>query len=123
LVAANTVAGQVGAIASALTSAGRPAPLGADSREIFHLKPSGGGAQLFATSVDGTSGSLQIGKVQGLFSFSLPSRVLVMLQNTAGTPYDVASDGQRFLIITRPEPRTTAAPMTVILNWTALRKG
>jgi hypothetical protein len=95
----------------------------ADSREIFHLKPSGGGAQLFATSVDGTSGSLQIGKVQGLFSFSLPSRVLVMLQNTAGTPYDVSSDGQRFLIITRPEPRTTAAPMTVILNWTALRKG
>jgi hypothetical protein len=70
-----------------------------------------------------TGSELKGSTAQGLFSFLLPSRVLAMLQNMAGTPYDVASDGQRLLIITRPEPRTTAAPMTVILNWTALRKG
>jgi hypothetical protein len=36
------------------------------------------------------------------------------------SPYEVALDGQRFLV--RTSPREAAKPLTVIVNWPALLK-
>ena len=65
---------------------------------------------LMAASVDGRGATFQIGEVRPLFRLrnSLPPR------NT----YDVSSDGQRFLVVTSIE-ESSAAPITVVVNWTA----
>jgi hypothetical protein len=48
--------------------------------------------------------------------FALPAGELSLF------PYDVASDGQRFLVAAAPSQ--TAEPLSVIVNWPALaRKG
>jgi serine/threonine protein kinase/Tol biopolymer transport system component len=39
-----------------------------------------------------------------------------------GTPYDAAADGRRFLVHPIPTDSNAAASITVVLNWTALRK-
>ena len=42
-----------------------------------------------------------------------------------GRSYDIAPDGQRFLMIKEPErsdPRPAAQPLTVVLNWQQLLK-
>ena len=40
--------------------------------------------------------------------------------DVAGSPYDTAPDGQRFLV--RATPGQAAQPLTVIVNWPALLK-
>jgi hypothetical protein len=35
------------------------------------------------------------------------------------SPYDVAADGQRFLLLEPPEAQGGGAPLTVVLNWQA----
>jgi hypothetical protein len=37
-------------------------------------------------------------------------------------PYDVSADGQRFLVNTLMQEATSAAPITIVVNWTALLK-
>jgi len=56
---------------------------------------------------------LDVGEPVSLFRIPLLSSV-----STTLTPaYDVAADGQRFLVITPVEGRVT--PLTVVLNWAA----
>jgi len=77
-----------------------------DGKELFFLS----GGMLVAASVDGASSSFKIGAVQRLFQ-----------TRTSGGPrsvYDVAPDGQRFLVETRGE-ETTTSPITVVVNWPA----
>ena len=38
---------------------------------------------------------------------------------TANQVYAVTRDGQRFLVNATPQPSSGAAPLTVVLNWTA----
>jgi len=48
--------------------------------------------------------------------FTLPA-----FDNGLDAPYDVAPDGQRFLVRAIPQQQT-AQPLTVIVNWPALLK-
>jgi Tol biopolymer transport system component len=45
----------------------------------------------------------------------------ITVPTVRGSPYDVSLDGQRILAITEPE-RTSAAPLTLVQNWTSLLK-
>jgi hypothetical protein len=62
------------------------------------------------TAVNGRGGTFEIGDVKPLFQTTA--------YLNARRPYDVSPDGQRFLINSLSE-QATAAPITVVLNWTA----
>ena len=74
--------------------------------KIFFLSPD---KKLMAAAVNGRGASFEVGVVKPLFE----TRV-------TGPRYEyaVTADGQRFLINTESE-RTGAAPITVVVNWTA----
>ena len=65
-----------------------------------------------AAAVNGNGSIFEVGTVKPLFE-TRPAQ--------PGLPYDVSSDGQRFLINTLPEvPEQVASePITVVLNWIA----
>ena len=82
-----------------------------DGKEIFYIAPD---QKLMAAPIRG-DGTLEVGAPQALFE----TRTVL----GAGTApyalqqYDVAADGQRFLMnVTREGPAATA-PITVVLNW------
>ena len=77
-----------------------------DGTEIFYLSPN---RQLMAAAVNGKGAGFEVGDVKPLFQTRTP-----LINN----PYDVAPDGQRFLINTLPE-QMASAPITVVVNWTA----
>jgi hypothetical protein len=87
------------------TAGGQQARWRRDGTEIFYVGPDN---KLMAATVDGKGSRFEVGNVKPLFA------------TRAGGPrswYAVSPDGQRFLINTAPEQ--TAAPLTVVLNWTA----
>jgi Tol biopolymer transport system component len=77
-----------------------------DGREIFYIGLDG---RLMAAEVKANTVSLEVGRVEPLFG-GLPVA-------TGSMPYDVASGGQRFLIVFQVEQ--PAAPLTLVQNWTA----
>jgi Tol biopolymer transport system component/DNA-binding winged helix-turn-helix (wHTH) protein len=78
-----------------------------DGRELFYLAPD---RKLMAVDVR-VRGGLDLGTPRVLFQTNA---------NTVGrNSYALTSDGQRFLIETRNDP-VGSAPVTVVLNWTAL---
>jgi hypothetical protein len=58
---------------------------------------------------------LQAGLPQALF----PTTALTLWPNQA---YAVTKDGQRFLIIVGSPKASSVAPLTVVLDWTAIHK-
>ncbi len=53
-----------------------------------------------------------------------PARLLFDLQQSVGSSFDVAGDGQRFLVALRPDPRRDDdAPLTVVVNWPSILRG
>ena len=77
-----------------------------DGKEIFYRSPD---YKLMAVSVNGKGFSFEVGTVRPLFDVR------------PGGPfwfYDVALDGQHFLVNTADE-RTTSAPISLIVNWPA----
>jgi Tol biopolymer transport system component len=80
-----------------------------DGKELFFAVPTG--AMMMTASVNGEGTAFQVGAVQALF------------QVRSGGPryfYDVSADGQRFLLNALPEQATAAAaPLTLVVNWTA----
>jgi eukaryotic-like serine/threonine-protein kinase len=79
-----------------------------DGKELFYLGP---GFTVMAASVNGHSSRFEVIETKALFSVS-------QMAGTGG--YDVSADGQRFLLLAEPRQ---AAPLTVVVNWTAgLRK-
>jgi serine/threonine protein kinase/Tol biopolymer transport system component len=80
-----------------------------DGRELFFVDARG---RLNAVSVS-TQGTFSIlqNSVIAQTPFPLP-----LVQSGAGAPYDVAPDGQRFLMLV-PQGRVTSLPLTVRLNW------
>jgi hypothetical protein len=95
------------------TSGGTRALWRHDGKELFYLAPDG---KLMSTSISGSGDALTFAKpaplFQAPFQTSGPSNV--------GRPFDVAPDGQKFLVNAVVE--TTPQPMTLVTNWTALAK-
>jgi serine/threonine protein kinase len=80
----------------------------ADGRELFYLAPD---TSVVAVPVDGRGARFDVGAGRPLFKVRL--RPLVRLD---AYPYDVTSDGQRFLINTFAEEATSSA-ITLVVNW------
>jgi Tol biopolymer transport system component/predicted Ser/Thr protein kinase len=77
-----------------------------DGTEIFYVSPDN---KMMAAIVNGKGSIFEVGAIKPLFA------------TRPGGPrnwYAVSPDAQRFLINTAPE-QATAAPLTVVLNWTA----
>jgi len=84
-----------------------------DGRELFYIDLKG---RIVGLSVTTTSPAFSIQQTSLTMQTPLP----VPLQ-TAGSsaPYDVAPDGQRFLL-TLPITGVSATPISVRVNWSAL---
>jgi hypothetical protein len=80
----------------------------ADGRELFFLAADG----TMMTVAVGAGPSFDAGRPRALFS---PNAWRL----TPNQVYAVTKDGQRFLVMTTPRKSSGAAPLTVVLNWTA----
>ena len=79
-----------------------------DGKELFYLSPD---RKLMAVEVNGSSGTFEAGIPKPLFD--------VRIGNAAGvSDYEVAGDGQRFLVNTLFE-QNERPPVTVVMNWTS----
>lgn len=78
-----------------------------DGKELFFIA---GDKKLMAAEVKENASSFEIGTVRSLFP--IHGRRI-----GSSKIYDVAADGQRFLVNTLEEE--TAAPLTLVTNWTA----
>src|SRR5690242_9092416 len=81
-----------------------------DSGEIYFVTPAPQNTVMAAAVVPQESG-FAVGAVTPLFSVRPPG----MLANS----YQAAANGQRFLVNMGPALPATAAPITVVVNWTA----
>jgi Tol biopolymer transport system component len=79
-------------------------------RELFYLQSIESEVALFAVSVD-SRGEIELGRPEELFRgpFTMPM--------IFGRSYDVSPDGQRFLMVRRPEQSRALESLTVVLNW------
>ena len=86
-----------------------------DGREIFYVS-SPPNPSLMAVEVGAGEGGLMIGAVTKLFSPSFPA-------TNQGWFYDVAPDGQRFLMVVPQQLKLDGPPAmpTVVLNWAPRR--
>jgi len=80
-------------------------------RELFYIQQvAEGQVALFAVSVD-SRGEMELGRPEELFRgpFTMPM--------IFGRSYDVSPDGQRFLMVRRPEQSRALESLVVVLNW------
>jgi Tol biopolymer transport system component len=80
-----------------------------DGKEIFYVAPDG---RLTAAEITFNGGSLEVGRVQPLFG-GIPS------VGALAASYDVAADGQRFLVEVPIGLLNSGEPLTLVQNWTA----
>ena len=80
-----------------------------DGTEIFYLAP---GNMLTSAKVSSQGSNLVVGDEQSLFALRLRPQVRL-----DAFPYDVSSDGQRFLVNSFFE-ETASTAITLMLNWT-----
>jgi eukaryotic-like serine/threonine-protein kinase len=76
-----------------------------DGKELFYLGPEN---TIMAVEVEGTGASFNVGRSQRLF---------IAPVNPFDSTYDVAPDGQRFVMSASPEEES--GPLVLMLNWTA----
>ena len=79
-----------------------------DGKELFYMEA---GGRLMAAQVSVKGAAMEVGAVMPLFN--VPVR--------ASLAYDVAADGQRFLVVVPPE-QNAAEPLTLVQNWMGLLK-
>ncbi|HEY6074376.1 MAG TPA: hypothetical protein VIV15_13545, partial [Anaerolineales bacterium] len=84
-----------------------------DGKELFYL---GGNRKFTAVDVSTEAPTFGHGTPKALFDTPL-----LKGEDHPGDQYAVTADGQRFLVNTLAEERTYA-PISVVLNWTALKK-
>jgi Tol biopolymer transport system component len=89
------------------TSGGQYPRWRGDGKELFFLAADN---RVMAAEVDAKGGSFQVGAVQPLFA--------AFAQDSA-MPFDVSSDGKRFLIVSVPEQ---SSAITLLINWPELLK-
>jgi len=82
-----------------------------DEKEIFFVEPDGKLAAAAVTETAGQKPAFAVGGQQTLFDAHIDLRA----SNERGMQYDVASNGQRFLVLRTAAPAST--PLTVIVNW------
>ena len=81
-----------------------------DGRELFYAGT--GGVGIWAVDVDGTdSNTFKAGVPRKLFEANFTTPPLV-------TRYEVAPDGQRFLLNLNAGTANAVAPIRVVVNWT-----
>jgi hypothetical protein len=86
-----------------------------DGSEIFFLSPDN---KLMAAAVEWRGSTFRVVSVRPLFDVR-PR--LAAFSGSAGWPYDVSTDGQRFLVNTLVE-EAAPSPITLVVNWTAALK-
>jgi Tol biopolymer transport system component len=91
------------------TNGGRWPRWSRDGNELFYISPED---QLMAVALNATPDRVEIGAPRPLFT--IHPRPAVRLD---AYPYDVTSDGRRFVVNTLLED-TTSTAITVVLNWT-----
>jgi dipeptidyl aminopeptidase/acylaminoacyl peptidase len=101
----------VGSKVQVSTSGGRQPRWRRDGKELFYLSPD----RKFTAVPINTEPTLGVGTPRVLFG-------VPFTPGGTGVPasrhqYDVAADGERFLLTVPPE--NSAVPITVVLNWTA----
>lgn len=75
-----------------------------DGRELFYVDLEN---RIVSAEVKHQGTSIEIGSVTPLFEIRRPLQIY---------PYEVSTDGQRFLVNTRLE-ESTADPISVVVNW------
>jgi eukaryotic-like serine/threonine-protein kinase len=80
-----------------------------DEKELFYFAPDG---KVMAAEI-GPGAAFEAGTPKALFA--------TPFKDVPGAPYDVSSDGQRFLL-NRPIGEETAPPITLVQNWTEFLK-
>jgi eukaryotic-like serine/threonine-protein kinase len=78
-----------------------------DGRELFYLTPD---TKMMAAQLSATGGELQVKAVRSLFA--------ITLGGITGFLYDVAPDGQRF-IVSQDFEHSSTIPFTIVTNWPA----
>ena len=77
------------------------------------------GRELFYIAADNKLMAVEVNENSGTFEFGIPKPLFELRANLAvASPYDVAADGQRFLVAALDE-QGGAPPATVVYNWTA----
>jgi dipeptidyl aminopeptidase/acylaminoacyl peptidase len=82
----------------------------ADGKELFYISDDN---KMTAVEIQEEGGSLEIGNAQALFPVNASSSLLL--------PYDVTSDGKKFVIVV-PITSSGEEPITLVTNWTAAVK-
>jgi serine/threonine protein kinase/Tol biopolymer transport system component len=86
----------------------------ADGRELFYLSPV---YEMMAVTVRASGISVQAETPGKLFRAPIFRSQSAAQSQTA--PYDVAADGQRFLLVEPEDGQTGVPPLTVFVNWDA----
>ncbi len=79
-----------------------------DGKELFYIAAD---KKVMAVAVTRKGDALEFGQPQALFETRIDG---------PGFQYDVTADGQKFLV--NSQVQSSADPMTIITNWTALLK-
>jgi Tol biopolymer transport system component len=85
---------------------------GPGGRELFYMSPAN---KLMAVNIKLGADSVEASTPRELFT-------LPVFDNGLDAPYDVAPDGQRFLVRATPQQQA-AQPLTLIVSWPALLEG
>ena len=85
-----------------------------DGTELFFVAPDN---TLMSAAVNGRGPQFEVQSVRPLFQMRPRTRVRLDAYF-----YDVAPDGNRFLVNTVVEGQATAMPLNLVVNWTALLK-
>jgi hypothetical protein len=80
-----------------------------NGRELFFWSA---GNLLMSVPITLKTGVVEVGAAQQLFHFSNPLGIVGVV-----SPYDVAADGQRLILITSPQQAPKS--ITLVTNWTA----
>jgi hypothetical protein len=88
-----------------------------NGKEIFYISEDG---KLMSVRTHFDAGSLEDQTPEPLFQLRLASLYLSGTGN--GTPYDVAPDAQRFLILQTESQNSSGTPITVIVNFPSALK-
>jgi hypothetical protein len=84
-----------------------------DGKEMFYFS----GHALMSAEVNGEGSAFQVGAVRRLFEVQRRTEDYLGFGNPG--VYEVAPDGQRFLVNRAGEQDAMPAPITIITNWTA----
>jgi eukaryotic-like serine/threonine-protein kinase len=82
----------------------------ADGKELFYVSPD---LKMMAVTIRASAAGVEAETPRELFTYPAPG---------FNSPYDVAADGQRFLLAERSEAQGGAPPLTVVVNWQAALK-